>query len=203
MLAKIKKDAQDKMDYNFINYIKSIVDIPIEQENKFCSLISVKKIIKGENFLSEGQSPRTIAFIKSGLFRYYYIDNKGNEYTKGFFVENSVLTSYSAILEKRSSYFTIQALENSEIEIIDYIKSQKLFVEHPCWNSFLVVQLQKALIMKEEREREFLLFDAEQRYRAFLQQFPNLEKRIKQHIIASYLRIAPESLSRIRNKIAN
>ena len=203
MLAKIKKDAQDKMDYNFINYIKSIVDIPIEQENKFCSLISVKKIIKGENFLSEGQSPRTIAFIKSGLFRYYYIDNEGNEYTKGFFVENSVLTSYSAILEKRSSYFTIQALENSEIEIIDYIKSQKLFVEHPCWNSFLVVQLQKALIMKEEREREFLLFDAEQRYRAFLQQFPNLEKRIKQHIIASYLRIAPESLSRIRNKITN
>ena len=203
MLAKIKKDAQDKMDYNFINYIKSIIDIPIEQENKFCSLISVKKIIKGENFISEGQSPRTIAFIKSGLFRYYYIDNKGNEYTKGFFVENSVLTSYSAILEKRSSYFTIQALENSEIEIIDYIKSQKLFAEHPCWNSFLVVQLQKALIMKEEREREFLLFDAEQRYRAFLQQFPNLEKRIKQHIIASYLRIAPESLSRIRNKIAN
>jgi CRP-like cAMP-binding protein len=191
------------MDYSFINYIKSKVDIPKEQENKFCSLISIKQIEKGESFLNEGQSSRTIAFIKSGLFRYYYIDNKGNEFTKGFFVENSVLTSYSAILEKRSSYFTIQALENSEIEIIDYIKSQKLFVEHPCWNSFLVIQLQKALIMKEEREREFLLFDAEQRYRAFLQQFPNLEKRIKQHIIASYLRLAPESLSRIRKNIAN
>lgn len=191
------------MDYSFIKYIKSIVDIPKEQENKFCSLISIKQIKKGENLLNEGQSSRTIAFIKSGLFRYYYIDNKGNEFTKGFFIENSVLTSYSAILEKRSSYFTIQALENSEIEIIDYIKSQKLFVEHPCWNSFLVVQLQKALIMKEEREREFLLFDAEQRYRAFLQQFPNLEKRIKQNIIASYLRLAPESLSRIRKKTAN
>ena len=191
------------MDYSFIKYIKSIVDIPKEQENKFCSLISIKQIKKGENFLNKGQSSRTIAFVKSGLFRYYYIDNKGNEFTKGFFVEDSVLTSYSAILEKRSSYFTIQALENSEIEIIDYIKSQKLFVEHPCWNSFLVVQLQKALIMKEEREREFLLFDAEQRYRAFLQQFPNLEKRIKQNIIASYLRLAPESLSRIRKKTAN
>ncbi len=189
------------MDYNFINYIKSIIDVPKEQENKFCSLISVKHIKKGEIFLSEGQSARTIAFIKSGLFRYYYIDNKGNEFTKGFFVENSVLISYSAILEKRSSYFTIQALENSEIEIIDYIKSQKLFTEHPCWNSFLVVQLQKALIMKVERERELLLFDAEQRYRAFLQQFPNLEKRIKQHMIASYLGITPQTLSRIRKKM--
>ena len=189
------------MKYNFINYIKSIVEIPQEQENKFCSLISIEHIKKGDNFLREGQLAKTIAFVKSGLFRYYYIDKKGNEFTKGFFVENSVLVSYSSILEKRSSYFTIQALENSKIEIIDYIKSQKLFTVHPCWNKFLVVQLQKALIMKTEREREFLLFDAEQRYRAFLQQFPELEIRVKQHIIASYLRITPESLSRIIKKM--
>ena len=189
------------MNYSFINYIKSIVDIPLEQENKFSSLISIKHIIKGENFLSEGQPAKTIAFVKSGLFRYYYTDKKGNEFTKGFFAENSVLVSYSSIIEDRSSYFTIQALENSEIEIIDYIESQKIFTEHPCWNKFLVIQLQKALIMKTEREREFLLFDAEQRYSVFLQQFPKLDNRVKQHIIASYLRITPESLSRIRKKM--
>lgn len=189
------------MNYNFINYIKSIVDVPQEQENKFCSLISIQPIKKGKNFLNEGQPAKTIAFVKSGLFRYYYIDKKGNEFTKGFFIENSVLVSYGSILEKRGSYFTIQALENSIIEIIDYIESQKLFIEHPCWNKFLVVQLQKALIMKTEREREFLLFDAEQRYRAFLQQFPELDSRVTQHIIASYLRITPESLSRIKRKM--
>jgi len=83
----------------------------------------------------------------------------------------------------------------------DYIESQKIFTEHPCWNKFLVIQLQKALIMKTEREREFLLFDAEQRYSVFLQQFPKLDNRVKQHIIASYLRITPESLSRIRKKM--
>jgi len=189
------------MNYSFINYIKSIVDIPQEQENNFSSLISIKRIRKGEIILSEGQQAKTIAFVKSGLFRYYYVDKKGNEFTKDFFVENSVLVSYNSIIEKRGSYFTIQALENSEIEIIDYIKSQKLFTEHPCWNKFLVVQLQKALLMKTEREREFLLFDAEQRYRVFLQRFPKLDIRVKQHIIASYLRITPESLSRIRRKM--
>ncbi len=85
--------------------------------------------------------------------------------------------------------------------MIDYFKYQKLFTEHPCWNKFLVVQLQKALAMKTERERELLLFNAEQRYRKFLQQFPKLDTRVKQHIIASYLRITPESLSRIRRKM--
>ena len=189
------------MKSNFVNYIKSIVDIPQEQESKFCSLISIQNIKKGENFLCEGQSAKTIAFVKSGLFRYFYVDKKGKEFTKGFFVENSVLVSYGSILEKRGSYFTIQALENSEIERIDYFESQKLSTEHPCWNKFLVVQLQKVLIMKVERERELLLFDAEQRYRAFLQQFPKLDVRVKQNIIASYLRLTPESLSRIKRKM--
>jgi len=189
------------MDYSFLNYIKSIVDIPIEQENKFCSLISEKHIKKGEYFLREGQFSRTIAFVKNGLFRYYYIDKDGNELTKGFFVENSILVSYSAMLEQRGSYFAIQALEDSEIEKFDYIESQKLFTEHPCWNVFLVKQLQKILSMKVEREREFLLFDAEQRYVKFLKDFPGLDTRLKQHMIASYLGITPQALSRIRKNM--
>jgi CRP-like cAMP-binding protein len=189
------------MNYSFINYIKSIVEIPQEQESNFSSLITIKCIKKGEIILSEGQQAKTIAYVKGGLFRYYYVDKKGSEFTKGFFIENSVLVSYDSILEKRGSYFTIQALEDSEIEMIDYFKLQKLFTEHPCWNKFLVVQLQKALAMKTERERELLLFNAEQRYRKFLQQFPKLDTRVKQHIIASYLRITPESLSRIRRKM--
>ena len=189
------------MNYSFINYIKSIVEIPQEQESNFSSLITIKCIKKGEIILSEGQQAKTIAYVKGGLFRYYYVDKKGSEFTKGFFIENSVLVSYGSILEKRGSYFTIQALEDSEIEMIDYFKFQKLFTEHPCWNKFLVVQLQKALAMKTERERELLLFNAEQRYRKFLQQFPKLDTRVKQHIIASYLRITPESLSRIRRKM--
>lgn len=189
------------MNYSFINYIKSIVEIPQEQESNFSSLITIQCIKKGEIILSEGQQAKTIAYVKGGLFRYYYVDKKGSEFTKGFFIENSVLVSYGSILEKRGSYFTIQALEDSEIEMIDYFKFQKLFTEHPCWNKFLVVQLQKALAMKTERERELLLFNAEQRYRKFLQQFPKLDTRVKQHIIASYLRITPESLSRIRRKM--
>jgi len=155
------------MNYAFINYIKSIVDIPTEQENKFCALTSVRNIKKGEYFLREGKLSRTIAFVKSGLFRYYYIDNEGNELTKGFFVENSILISYSAMLKQRGSYFAIQALENSDIESIDSFESQKLSTEHPCWNSFLVIYLQKILAMKVEREREFLLFDAQHRYEKF------------------------------------
>lgn len=186
------------MASDFIEFIKKVADVPIEQEHKFSALVTKTKVQKGETYIRAGRFPTSIAYIKNGLFRYFYLSNKGEEFTKGFFTENSILSSYSAILENRASYFSIEALVDSTLEIIDYQKFQKLFAEHHCWNNFLVAMLQKAFIAKEEREREFLLLNAEERYKSFLIRYPGLENRVKQNIIASYLGIKPESLSRIR-----
>jgi len=189
------------MNSNFLNFIQSRVELPVVQRAKFNALISKKAIKKGENFISAGEFPKTIAFIKKGLFRYYYANAEGVEFTKAFFPENSLLSSYSAIVQERPSYFSIQALEDSEVEVVSYHEFVKLFDEFPGWNKLLLGMLQKAFIVKEERERQFLLLNAEQRYVSFLKHNPNLDKRIKQHLIASYLRITPESLSRIRRKM--
>lgn len=189
------------MENSFLRHINSIVDVPQDQQEKFCKLVSDKHIKKGDYFLREGELSKTIAFVKKGLFRYYYIDYEGNEFTKDFFAKNTILISYSSMLEQRGSYFFIQALEDSELEEIDYFKAQKLMAEHPCWNAFLVVHLQGVLGKKVERERELLMFDAEDRYRKFLEQYPGIDTRVKQHMIASYLGIMPQSLSRIRKNM--
>lgn len=188
-------------NYRFTDFIKSITTLPKKQEEKFMNLISIKRIREGENFIRAGQSPRTIGFVTKGLFRYFYASEEGSEFTKGFFDKGSIISSYDAILENSPSHYTIEALENSVIEIVQYNKFRQLFSEDPCWNKFLVALLQKGYLAKVTRERELLLLDAEQRYRAFLKRYPDLQSRIKQHIIASYLGIAPESLSRIRKKI--
>ncbi len=189
------------MNHSFSHFVKAIVDLPEAQEQKFNALLSIKSIEKGEDFISVGEHPKTIAFVKQGLFRYYYSNAEGEEFTKVFFPENSLLSSYSAIVENRPSYFSIQALEDSIVEVINYQEFLNLFTEYPGWNTFLLGMLQKGFIAKEERERQFLLFDAEKRYISFLERYPNLENRIKQHMIASYLRITPESLSRLRRKM--
>jgi CRP-like cAMP-binding protein len=189
------------MKPSFIKFIKTITKIPKDQEEKFCALLSEKPIKKDDSFIRTGEYPKTIGFVKEGLFRYYYMNHEGIEFTKGFFVENTIISSYSAILENRGSYFTIEALEDSIIEQVSYDKFKVLFSQHPCWNQFLVPVLQKGYIVKEEREREFLLYDAEQRYKAFLKKYPGLDQRLKKNIIASYLGIMPESLSRIRKKM--
>lgn len=189
------------MHSSFLNHIKGHTDIPEEQEKQFFSLVKVKKIQAGECFVKAGEFSRSVGFVVEGLFRYFYSNEKGGEFTKGFFEESSVLVSYSAILKKRPSYFSIQALEPSVIEVVNFSSFNNLLTGHPCWFSFYFALLQKGYLIKEEREREFLLMDAEERYRAFLNRFPNLEKRIKQNLVASYLGITPESLSRIRRKL--
>lgn len=184
----------------FLDFILNIVEIPDNQQTNFKNLVFNHTVKKNEYFLQAGDLADSVAYVKNGLFRYFYINENGDEYTKGFFVANTVIISYSAILEKRPSYFSIQALEDSELEVVNYYKFEKYFEEDPCWNKFLIPLLQKAYLIKEERERDFLLLDAEQRYEKFQKKFPGLESRIKQSIVASYLGITPESLSRIRKK---
>ena len=186
------------VQYGFIELIKSVANLPQTQEEKFEQLINVQSLKKGDSYIRAGASPRKIAFVKTGLFRYYYTSEDGVEYTKGFFDQNSILSAYDAVLEGKPSYFTIEALEDSIIESVPFDPFIKLFEEDSCWNEFLVVLLQKGYLAKVTRERELLLLDATQRYENFLKRYPDLEKRVKQHIIASYLGIAPESLSRIR-----
>jgi CRP-like cAMP-binding protein len=99
------------------------------------------------------------------------------------------------------SYFSIQALEDTRIVAINYQKWRELFHETPEWQTFRLALLEKGFAKKEKREREFLLLDAAERYQSFLQEYPGLEGRIQQHLIASYLGITPVALSRIRSKI--
>ncbi|MBL6446623.1 Crp/Fnr family transcriptional regulator [Fulvivirga sp. 29W222] len=189
------------MKERFLKTMHALTELPLAQEEKLLKLIRTTSVARGEHFIREGQVPRQFGFIGKGLFRYYYVDYNGNEFTKGFFPEGTFLSSYSAMIQNRPSYFNIEALEPSEIITIDFQQWKSLSAEHPCWNTFLVAILEKAFTKKENREREFLLFDAETRYRSFLEEYPDLSQRVKQHMIASYLGITPVALSRVRRKM--
>ena len=89
---------------------------------------------------------------------------------------------------------------NSEIVVINYHLWKELFEDKICWHKLLITILEKAFCKKEKREREFLLYNAQERYESFLTSYPNLENRIRQHVIASYLGITPVALSRLKNK---
>lgn len=182
----------------FVQFLDELASIPAEEATKLYSMGKTVALEKGDYFIRAGEVPTSLAFVNSGLFRYVYIDVEGRQFTKGFMPELSILSSYSAMLRKTQSTYYIEALEPSEIVVFDYSGWLKLKETNHCWDRFLIAMLEKGYMKKESRERELLLLRAEDRYRIFLNEFPTLESRVKQHMIATYLGIIPESLSRIR-----
>ena len=185
----------------FFHLLKSVAPLPDSEIESFLNLGTKKSLEAAEYFIRAGEIPKKIAWVEKGLFRYVYINEEGKEFTKSLFLEHTILSSYSSMILNIPSYFYIEALEASEILTFEFEQWRQLQKGNPVWTEFLLALVQKGFITKEKRERELLLLDAEQRYRIFLQEFPGLDKRIKQSIIASYLGISPESLSRIRKNM--
>ena len=181
--------------------IRQLTDLTESEISEFTEIAQIKTFKQKSYFIREGQIPTEFGFVISGLFRYVYISEQGKELTKVFMPERSFISSYSAMISKTTSFFFIEALENSEVMVISQNKWLKLKEENPKWNLLLIKLLEKGYAVKEKREREFLLLDAESRYRIFLEEYPTLENRVKQHMVASYLGITPIALSRIRKKM--
>ena len=165
--------------------------------DEFLSIGKEKTIDSSDYFIKSGQPPTKIAFVYKGLFRYVYINNNGDEFTKAILSENNFISSYSAMVLNKPSYFSIEALEDSHLLEINWTDFNKLVESDVFWVKFLMKFLEKGYITKEKRERDLLLLDAEKRYKKFLTEFPGMEQRVKRGIIASYLGIK----SRIRRKI--
>lgn len=184
-------------------FLTSIAPLPDAEIEKFVALLQEENLRVGEYFIRAGEVPTKIAFVISGLFRYVYINEEGKEFTKSLIAEQNILSSYSSMIQHVASHFYVEAMEDSKVLSFNFEKWQDLQKNHPAWNIFLLRLVEKGFMVKEKRERELLLLDAESRYRIFLEEFPGLDKRIKQSIIASYLGISPESLSRVRKNMTD
>ncbi|NLU38190.1 MAG: Crp/Fnr family transcriptional regulator [Bacteroidales bacterium] len=175
--------------------------LPENRIDEFLSIGKIRTINSSEYFIRAGEIPYKVAFIFSGLFRYVYTNDKGDEFTKAIMRENFFLSSYSAMIMERPSYFSIEALEDSEVLEMSWKDFLQLVESDVFWVKFLYKFIEKGYMNKEKRERDLLLLNAETRYKDFLTEFPGMEQRVKQGIIASYLGIKPETLSRIRRRI--
>jgi hypothetical protein len=127
----------------------------------------------------------------------------GNTVIKYFFPENRIAASVSATLLGKPSLFAITAIDDSTVLEYDFAGFRKLVSEFPGIAAFYIRYVeQHGIIKKEPDEVSFRHDDAMERYRDFIKKAPDLHKRLKQHHIAAWLAITPESLSRLRKAIA-
>lgn len=187
---------------NYLNKLADMMnfpaDIPREELRRLLKRKKTIRLAKGDYFLMAGDVPEYIGFVRSGLLRLFYIDIDGAEANKHFCVENTLAISYSAFLLREESKFFIQALEDSRLLAIDHHTYLDLLNSHMCWQIVARKLAEMLFILKEKREGELLMHNAQERYAQFSQDYPDLDRRLSQYHIASYVGITPESLSRIK-----
>ena len=154
---------------------------------------------KDDLLVIQGQPTRNIFFVLSGLLLQYHVSEDGEAIVKRFFLEHSFAASTSALLTESESHFSIKAIEPVTVWEYDFLKFRALVREHPDIAAFYIRYMERHwIIEKEPLEISFRNDDARRRYVRFLETYPGLEKRIRQHEVAAFLGITPTQLSRIR-----
>ena len=164
------------------------------------SVFIPKKLLKGEFLLREGDILKYGAFVCNGFLRSYVIDNKGKEHIIQFAPENWWISDKGAAKEGSKASCFIDAIEDSDILLIDQAGHFKMLEKVSAYKASFQAGMQKRSEAKDKRIVHSLTADAEERYNDFLQTYPSIAQRVPQHMLASYLGIAPETLSRVRRK---
>jgi len=164
-------------------------------------LFQLRKYKKGTHIAYPGEENSSIFYIYTGLIRYYYLADDGQEWNKAFIAENMLSASFSTDFLGHASPYGIHALEDTILLISSYTEFEMLYDIHPMIERLGRKFIEFVLISKMKRERSFLQNNAESRYVDFRNQYPELVKRIAQYHLASYLGISEVSLSRICKKL--
>jgi len=166
------------------------------------NLLVPKKLRKRQYLLQAGDVCRWVAFVSGGCLRQYSLDDEGNEHIQAFAIEGGWITDTASYHAHEPATSNIDALEDSELLLIDRATQEKLAVTVPPWGLFFKRELENAYTGALVRVSELVSLSAEERYKRFLKKYPGLFQRIPLHQIASYLGMTPQSLSRIRRELA-
>lgn len=185
--------------YKKINEIISITD----EEFELCkALFLPKKLRKRQYLLQEGDVCKYNAFVSAGLLRSYTVDDKGGEHILQFAFEGWWLGDIYSFLTGEPSVYNMEALEPCELLLITKPSWELLLEKIPAFERYFRILIQNNLVATQRRLMGTLSGTAEEKYVNFINNFPGCLNRVPQHMIASYLGITRETLSRIRGNLA-
>ncbi|MDM1295335.1 Crp/Fnr family transcriptional regulator [Sphingobacterium sp. N143] len=183
------------------HYVNKYTVISEEDFKVFISYFTPRRVRKKQYLLEEGEISKHIAFITKGSMRQYYTDEKGIEHIVNLYIENWWVCDRESFAMGTPSIYSIDAWEHCEVLLISKENSIKLRSQCPAFNELFLRLDELNTIATQRRITYSISFTAEIHFKYFIDNYPYFVDRFPQHVIASYLGITKDTLSRIRNKI--
>ena len=182
--------------------IKQKISLSAHDEEKLKTYFIPKKLRKKQYLLQEGEVCQYAAFVEKGLLRCYSVDKKGNEHILQFAMENWWISDLYSFFSNEPSAYMIDALEDSELLLVKKDKYEEMLQGIPAMERYFRLLLQNNLIATQRRLNDKLSLSAEDLYLALIESCNNIPQRVPQHMIASFLGITRETLSRVRKQLS-
>ncbi|MBP1639918.1 MAG: putative transcriptional regulator, Crp/Fnr family [Bacteroidetes bacterium] len=182
--------------------IEPYISLSEEEWMLLSSRLEVKSLQKGSLLLHEGEVCRFLAFLRSGTVVYYYLNDRGEEVTTDFAFENQFVTDNRSRLSNSPSHLNIKAIEPVDLILLHEPDLNELYRLLPKMERVGRILIEQAYVRLVQLSLDLQILSAEERYLKLTREYPQALQRLPLYHIATYLGVAPKSLSRIRGKLS-
>lgn len=183
-----------------MTYLSRYVKLTSNEEEQVSKTLIYKSYKKGEFIGRQGEVCREQTFILNGGVRTYYLDDSGKEHVVAFAIENWWAGDLGSFLSQKPADYDVQCFADTEVNQITYDGLQSLYDRVPKMERFYRMLVQNAYVATQRRVVDSHALSAGERYAKFCQQYPQIEQRVPQYMVASYLGMSKEFLSKLRSK---
>ena len=185
-----------------LDYIKIRIDLTPKEEAFLESKVTFRKYLKGQYVIQQGDICKYECFVISGCTKTFYLDQEGQEHMVMFAIENWWTADMGSFITQTPADYNVQCLENTELILFSYDELEELYAEIPKLERLFRQIVERAFVASQKRIVRNFSLTAKERYLYFKNQYPQIEERIPQYLVASFLGITKEFLSKIKSQLA-
>ena len=185
---------------HLLNYIAKFIKLTVEEEAVLLSKVIHRNYLKNQYVVQQGDVCKTVNFIISGCTKTFYVDQEGQEHVVMFSIEDWWTSDMGSFITQTPADFNVQCIEKTELFQFTYSNLEELYVAIPKLERLFRKIVERAFVASQKRIIRNFSLSAKERYLIFIKSFPEMEQRVPQYLIASYLGISKEFLSKIKGQ---
>lgn len=190
------------MNYKpLLEYINKFINLTVEEETILLSKIVHRNYLKDQYITQQGDICKTVNFIISGCTKTFYMDLEGQEHIVMFAIEDWWTSDLGSFITQTPADFNVQCLENTKLIQFTYNNLEELYKEIPKLERLFRKIVERAFVASQKRIIRNFSLTAKERYQIFKNTNPKIDQRVPQYMIASYLGVTKEFLSKIKSQI--